>query len=290
MDTITDLEMQNTMTGIGAFGVIHRYQSLDYRYKHNNGFMCIGPREFDDFTMTYTDDISSLTGLIIDVAHADSEIVHNMIDYFTRCYPKLKLIVGNVCTESAAAKLMRMGVFGIKVGIGPGSVCQTRIVTGCGVPQVTALRWITSIRDRFYPHIRIIADGGIKSSGDIVKALACGADTVMLGSLLAGTKETPGALVTVDGKEYKEYRGMASSHAQASINVNRAPEGVSKLVPYKGPVYDVIKELKEGVQSGLSYLGCGSVRDLKYKVSRGDISAVRISPAGLFESKPNILL
>jgi IMP dehydrogenase len=204
-------------------------------------------------------------------------------------FPQLVLVAGNVATKSATAALVAAGADAVKVGVGPGSICTTRIVAGVGVPQLTAIAdAVEAVRGT---NVRIIADGGIKFSGDVAKAIAAGAHTVMIGSLFAGTDEAPGEIILYQGRSYKSYRGMGSIGAmqegskdryfQADVETPQklVPEGIEGRVPYKGPLRDSILQLVGGLRASMGYLGCATIEDMRTK-SR----FVRISSAGLRES------
>jgi IMP dehydrogenase len=198
----------------------------------------------------------------------------------------VQLIVGNIGTHEAACELIGLGVDGIKVGIGPGSICTTRIVSGAGVPQLTAVSACSeAAREAGVP---LIADGGVKYSGDITKALAAGADCVMIGSLLAGTDESPGETILYQGRTFKSYRGMGSMGAMSSGNTDRyaldpnqklVPEGIEGRVASKGPLADLVYQLVGGVKAGMGYCGCRTIPQLQREAR-----FVRVSPAGLRES------
>ncbi|MFN5598842.1 MAG: IMP dehydrogenase, partial [Gemmatimonas sp.] len=204
--------------------------------------------------------------------------------------PDVQLIAGNVATKGGAAALVARGVDAIKVGVGPGSICTTRVVTGVGVPQIAAIMdAVEGAGD-----VPVIADGGIKYSGDIVKALAAGASSVMMGSMLAGTEESPGESFLLEGRRFKMIRGMGSLSAMQDGSADRyfqdgemgpkklVPEGIEGRVPYKGPVGDVLFQMIGGLRSGMGYVGCGSIDAL-----RTEAEFVRITTAGLRESHPH---
>jgi len=203
-----------------------------------------------------------------------------------RRFPEVQLVTGNVATYEGARELASLGVDGIKVGIGPGSICTTRVVSGAGVPQLTAIMECSrATRDAGVP---LIADGGIKFSGDITKAIAAGADAVMIGSLLAGTDESPGETILFQGRTFKTYRGMGSMGAMSTGNANRyeqdpnsklVPEGIEGRVASKGPLSDLSYQLVGGLRSGMGYCGAHNIRELQEKAR-----FLRISPAGLRES------
>lgn len=225
----------------------------------------------------------------IDTAHGHSVGVLRQVEAIRNRYPDITLFAGNVATAAATRDLISAGVDVVKVGIGPGSICTTRVVAGIGVPQITAIADCAEEADKH--GIRIIADGGIKYSGDITKALAAGGSAVMLGSLLAGTEESPGAMEIYQGRSYKVYRGMGSLGAMAVGSKDRyfqedakklVPEGVEGRVPYKGPVADTIFQMVGGLRSGMGYCGAKDVDAL-----RRDAEFIKISGAGLAESHPH---
>ncbi len=228
--------------------------------------------------------------LVIDSAHGHSEGVLQTVDLLRQAFPDVQLIAGNVATEGGARELVRRGVDAVKVGVGPGSICTTRVVTGVGVPQITAI--IDAVRGA--GEVPVIADGGIKYSGDIVKALAAGASSVMIGSMLAGTDESPGESVLAEGRRFKTIRGMGSLAAMQDGSADRyfqegelssskmVPEGIEGRVPYKGPVGDVLFQMVGGLRSGMGYCGAGTIDALRLEVEM-----VQISSAGLRESHPH---
>lgn len=227
--------------------------------------------------------------ICIDTAHGHSQGVLDAVAETKKQFPNLILVAGNVATKAATAALVAAGADAVKVGVGPGSICTTRIVAGVGVPQLTAIAdAVEAVRGT---HVRIIADGGIKFSGDVAKAIAAGAHTVMIGSLFAGTDEAPGEIILYQGRSYKSYRGMGSIGAmqegskdryfQADVETPQklVPEGIEGRVPYKGPLRDSILQLVGGLRASMGYLGCATIDDMRTK-SR----FVRISSAGLRES------
>lgn len=236
--------------------------------------------------------------LVVDVAHGHSDAVISIVRQLKERWPEVEVIAGNVATAEGALDLVEAGVDAVKVGVGPGSTCTTRIVTGAGVPQFSAVMECAQVCKG--AGVPVIADGGIKASGDITKALAAGASTVMLGSLLAGTDESPGQTVTRRGQRYKTYRGMASLGATAARRKREreladisqqeddswvsqvVPEGVEAMVPYRGPVREVLAQLVGGLRSGMSYCNARTVEEL-WQHAR----FVRITPAGLRESGPH---
>lgn len=227
--------------------------------------------------------------VVLDTAHGHSEGVIRASEMVKKRFPNLQLIAGNVATAEGTRSLIEAGVDGVKVGVGPGSICTTRVVAGVGVPQMTA---IMECSEEARKHgIPIMADGGIKYSGDVTKALAGGADCVMIGSLFAGTEESPGETILFQGRTYKVYRGMGSIEAMKEGSKDRyfqgdvetekklVPEGIVGRVPYRGPLSDTVYQLVGGLRAGMGYLGCANVRQLREKAR-----FMRITPAGLRES------
>lgn len=232
---------------------------------------------------------AEIDAVVVDVAHAHSKSVLATIREIRKRYPELELIAGNVATAEAASALVKLDVDAIKVGIGPGSICTTRVIAGIGVPQVTAI--MECARVTASRNIPIIADGGIRYSGDIVKALACGAASVMIGNLFAGTEESPGETILLEGRRYKEYRAMGSLSAMRRGSADRyfqqeakklVPEGVEGRVPYRGTVKDVLFQLVGGLKSGMGYCGARDIKTLQKKAR-----FIKMSPAGLKESHPH---
>ena len=230
--------------------------------------------------------------IVVDIAHGDSRLEIEMIQDIRKHYPKTQIIGGNVATADGTKQLIDAGVDAVKVGVGPGSICITRIVAGSGVPQLTAV--MECARAAESARIPIIADGGIRQSGDIAKAIAAGAQTVMIGSLLAGTDESPGMVMTRRGHRYKASRGMASLEANLARNRKEGndltqeeieeyvAEGVEAAVPYRGKAREVLMQLVGGLQSGMSYSGAHSIEELQQKAI-----FVRMTGAGLRESGPH---
>jgi IMP dehydrogenase len=225
--------------------------------------------------------------LVIDTAHGHTERVMEAVRTVKSKLPDVQLIAGNVATFDGACEMVRCGVDGIKVGMGPGSICTTRMISGAGMPQVTAIfECSRAAKDSGVP---IIADGGIKFSGDIAKALAAGAHTVMIGSLFAGTDESPGETVLYQGRSYKSYRGMGSlgamrqgaadRYGQDYTSAKLVPEGIEGLVPYKGPLDVVIHQMVGGLKAAMGYCGVANIPDLQAKAK-----FVRVTSAGLRES------
>jgi IMP dehydrogenase len=233
---------------------------------------------------------AGVDAFVVDSAHGHSDGVLDAVAKLRDWFPDVQLVAGNVATEAGARALVERGVDAVKVGIGPGSICTTRVVTGVGVPQVTAI--IDALRG--VGDVPIIADGGIKYSGDIVKAIAAGASSVMMGSMLAGTEESPGESVLAEGRRFKMIRGMGSLSAMQDGSADRyfqdgemspsklVPEGIEGRVPYRGPVGDVLFQMVGGLRSGMGYCGVADIPSLQC-----DVEFVRITAAGLRESHPH---
>ncbi len=225
--------------------------------------------------------------IVVDTAHGHSARVIEAVRVIKEKLPEVDLVAGNVATYEAACDLIQLGVDGVKVGIGPGSICTTRIVTGAGVPQITAISECARVASK--AGIPVIADGGVKFSGDVSKAIAAGASTVMIGSLFAGTEESPGETILFQGRTFKSYRGMGSISAMAAGSGDRyaqegevsklVPEGIEGRVPYKGLLSEMVLQLVGGLRSGMGYCGCATIDDLQQKGR-----FVRITSAGLRES------
>ncbi|MDP9120647.1 MAG: IMP dehydrogenase [Acidobacteriota bacterium] len=228
--------------------------------------------------------------LVLDSSHAHSRGVLDAASHLRERFPEVKLVIGNVATAEATLALIERGADAVKVGIGPGSICTTRVVTGAGIPQITAI--LDCARAGAEHGVPIIADGGIKFSGDVTKAIAAGASSVMIGSLFAGTEESPGETILYHGRTFKAYRGMGSLSAMARGSADRyfqdegsgslsklVPEGIEGMVPYKGSVHQMLPQLTGGLRSGMGLAGCASIEELRTKAR-----FVRVSPAGLKES------
>ena len=229
--------------------------------------------------------------IFIDTAHAHSKSVLNQIDLIKKEYPHSEIVVGNIATASAAQKLIDHGVDVIKVGIGAGSSCTTRIVAGVGVPQLTSV--MDAYEVAIKNNVQVISDGGMRYSGDIAKSLAAGAGCVMLGSLFAGTKESPGEMILWEGRSYKSYRGMGSISAMKvgskdryfqskSNNKKLVPEGIEGMVPYKGPVGDTVHQLMGGIKSSMGYCGAKEIKDFPKQAE-----FIKITSSGIVESHPH---
>ena len=228
--------------------------------------------------------------IVVDTAHGHSQGVIERAAWVKKRFPQVQLIAGNIVTGEAAIALMHAGVDAVKVGVGPGSICTTRVVAGVGVPQITAIDMVaTALKDE----IPLIADGGIRYSGDIPKALAAGASTVMLGSMFAGTEESPGEVELFQGRSYKSYRGMGSLGAMALGSKDRyfqeeadadklVPEGIEGRVPYRGPLRNIIHQLIGGLRASMGYLGAATIEDV-----RNSAQFVKVTSAGVTEAHPH---
>ncbi len=283
MDTVTESGMAIAMAGLGGFGILHRFiaieeQVLQIKKMKESSVTIISAsigvgEEFKSRAQALIQ--AGVQILTIDIAHGHSVQMMETMKWLKDSYPMIDLIAGNIATPEAAEDLIAAGADAIKVGIGPGSMCTTRIITGCGVPQLTAIALCAEVAEAF--GVPVIADGGLRNSGDIMKALAAGASTVMLGNMLAGTDESPGEIVG----DYKKYRGMASKSAQSSwrggVPEGMAAEGESTTVKVKGPVKEIISEISGGLRSGMSYINALELSEIKDKARFIEISASGIS-------------
>ncbi len=292
MDTVSETEMALKMAELGGHAILHRFMSTEdqvvmlkaLREKKESGLdiylsASVGVKEEG---MARADALVEAGAeiLTLDIAHGDSVMMLETLDYIKKKYPQVDVIAGNVAMPDGVERFINAGADAVKVGIGPGSMCTTRIITGCGVPQLTAVALCVEVASKH--DIPVIADGGIKTSGDIVKAFAAGAETVMLGSMLAGTLETPGELKG----GMKKYRGMASKDAQVSWRGNMqkgmAAEGESRMIACKGSVENVIDELAGGVRSGMTYLNATKLSDIQTQAL-----FMEMSSNGIVESRPH---
>ena len=316
MDTVTEGNMAIAMAENGGLGVIHKNLSIEAQVDEvkkakgktvdpnlphpavdNQGRLlaaaAVGVTS-DTFERAESLLEAGADAIVIDTAHGHSAGVLRKIKEIREHFPNATLIAGNVATGEGTAALFDAGVDVVKVGIGPGSICTTRIVAGVGVPQITAIYAAASVAQKYGK--KIIADGGIKYSGDVVKALAAGGNAVMLGSMFSGTTEAPGTIFTNEGKQFKSYRGMGSVGAMSQQHgssdryfqggVNEAnklvPEGVEALVPYKGDVSNIIYQIDGGLRAGMGYVGASTIEEL---IENSQF--VQITNAGLRESHPH---
>jgi IMP dehydrogenase len=309
MDTVCDKEMAKSLMSLGGVGCIHRFMSIEEQCKqiaevseHKKECVEEWGIMFDDWHTEIADipvmaaigvmpeDVerakelvkSGANVILIDVAHGHHLNVKNMVEKLKSELPNhVDIIGGNIATTKAAIDLCDWGVDGLRVGIGGGSACDTRIKTGHGIPNITSIMDCSNVSD-----VPVMADGGIRTSGDIAKALAMGAESVMLGSLLAGTTESPGEIITNgNGEQLKKYRGSASLETKQTHNQQlKNVEGVSTMIKYKGDVKTIINDLNDGVKSALSYSGCKTINEFNINANYTEITT-----AGMVESKPHIL-
>ena len=297
MDTVTESKMAIAIAKAGGIGVIHRNlniknQILEIKKVKKQKLLVgaavgAGPNEFDRAKAIIQEGVDLI---VVDTAHGHTKKVGEIIKFIKKLKNnKITLCAGNIATPEAAKFLIKLGVDIIKVGIGPGSICTTRLVAGIGVPQLSA---ILSVRNGLKnKNVKIISDGGIKYSGDLAKAFAAGADAVMIGSLFAGSDETPGKLIKKNGKLFKSFRGMGSVGAMNKGSADRyfqtkqkdvskyVPEGVEGFVKYKGDVGSIIYKLIGGLKSSMGYLGSKNIAKLRIKPN-----FVKITKAGFYES------
>jgi len=297
MDTVTESKMAISLAKAGGIGVIHRNldikkQILEIKKVKKQKLIVgaavgAGPNEFDRAKAIIKEGVDLI---VVDTAHGHTKKVGEIIKFIKKFKNnKIALCAGNIATPEAAKFLIKLGVDIVKVGIGPGSICTTRLVAGIGVPQLSA---ILSVRNGLKnKNVKIISDGGIKYSGDLAKAFAAGADAVMIGSLFAGTDEAPGKLIKKNGKLFKSFRGMGSVGAMNKGSADRyfqvkqkdtskyVPEGVEGFAKYKGDVRSIIYKLIGGLRSSMGYLGSKNITKLRIKPN-----FVKITKAGFFES------
>lgn len=313
MDTVTEHEMAITMANLGGIGIIHKNMSIEEQVAEVKKV-----KEFTDIDMDnaslgkdgnlvvgasvsigsdFEDRITALAGsgidiVVIDSAHGHSKNILEAVRFSKENFPELDVAAGNIATKEAANALITVGVDAVRVGIGPGSICTTRVIAGVGVPQITAIMDVYEACAG--TDVKVIADGGMKTSGDICKAFGAGANVAMLGGMLSGTDESPGDIIEKDGKEYKTYVGMGSLAAmkrgsseryfQKSGSTKLVPEGIESLVKYKGSVVEVLFQINGGIRSGLGYNGARDIQELSRKAK-----FIKITNNGLKESHPHSL-
>ena len=291
IEKLVVIDNQKRCIGLITVKDIQRSERYPSSVRDKNGRLLVGAAvgtKIDDLERAIALDKSGVDILFIDTAHGHS---NSVIDAFRKIRKKTHcpIVVGNIATPEAAKDLIKLGVDAIKVGIGPGSICTTRVVAGVGVPQFTAIQEISSVASKF--KIPMISDGGIRFSGDIVKALAAGSNCIMAGSLFAGTDESPGEVFLFQGRSYKSYRGMGSLGAMARGSADRyfqdeinesiklVPEGIEGRIPYKGPVSNVLFQLTGGLKSGMGYTGSKDLSSL-----RKNAKFIRLTNSGITES------
>ena len=308
MDTVTESAMAIAMAKAGGIGIIHRNLAVDEQVTHvklvKGASLRVGAAVGvgdDGFERAEALIDAGVDVIVVDTAHGHHRAVLEAIAKIKKHFPKQEIIGGNIATRAGAQALINAGADAVKVGVGPGSICTTRVVAGVGVPQITAIMEAAKACKK--ADIPLIADGGLQYSGDIAKAIVSGADTVMLGSLLAGCEESPGELVEIDGKKFKTYRGMGSLSAMQSRGTKKSyskdrymqddvlaedklvPEGIEGKVAYRGSVSEVVHQLVGGLRSGMGYAGAENIAALQ---KRGRL--IQITSAGLQESHPHDVL
>ena len=296
MDTVTESNMAIAMANAGGIGIIHRNlkinkQSQEVKKVKRKRLLvgaAIGTNQ-EDLERSRVLIKSGVDLIVIDTAHGHSEKVLKILSKVKKISGDIPICVGNIATGEAAKKLYNSGADIIKVGIGPGSICTTRMVAGIGVPQISAIMEVKKALIK--KNVKIISDGGIKFSGDIAKALAAGADAIMMGSIFAGTDESPGKKFKMKGKFYKQYRGMGSIGAMSAGSANRyfqenykdnskfVPEGVEGRVEYKGKISKIIYQLQGGLRSSMGYIGAKNLSEIRKKAK-----FIKITKAGFYES------
>jgi len=310
MDTVTESKMAIAMAKAGGIGIVHRNLPIEDQVKHvlavkkaDASYLvgaAVGVGD-DGFARALAVIEAGVDVVVVDTAHGHHRAVLDAITRIKEAHPQIQIIGGNVATRAGAQALINAGADAVKVGVGPGSICTTRVVAGVGVPQVTAI--MEAHKACVKADIPLIADGGLQYSGDIAKAIVAGADTVMLGSLLAGCDESPGELVELQGRKFKAYRGMGSLGAMQSRGEQKSyskdrymqddvlsedklvPEGIEGKVAYRGSVADTVHQLVGGLRSGMGYAGAATIDDLQ---KNGHL--IQITAAGLQESHPHDVL
>ena len=305
MDTVTESAMAIAMARAGGIGIIHRNLAVDEQVTHvklvKGASLLVGAAVGvgdDGFERAQALIDIGVDVVVVDTAHGHHRAVLDAIERIKKAFPEHEVIGGNVATRAGAQALINAGADAVKVGVGPGSICTTRVVAGVGVPQITAI--MEAAKACLKSDVPLIADGGLQYSGDIAKAIVAGADSVMLGSLLAGCDESPGELIEIDGRKYKSYRGMGSLGAMQSRGEKKSyskdrymqddvlaedklvPEGIEGKVPHRGSVGEVVHQLVGGLRSGMGYAGAPDILHLKR-----DGRLVQITYAGLQESHPH---
>ena len=289
MDTVCGVDMAKRMDELGGLGIVHRFDKVENQME---GFLAleedkipygvaVGVGEKAKHRIDQLLSWTNLNVMCIDVAHGHHKMVKDTVNYIQDIDEDMHILAGNICTTDAAYDLEGWGVNSLRVGIGNGSMCETRIRAGVGIPQVNALQQCIDTVD-----IPIISDGGCKTTGDVAKALGLGADLVMIGSLFSGTKETPG-IINKSGnwpneQLYKKYQGSASIDSKLARGETNHVEGNSKIVPYKGKVKRIVDDINDGIRSSMSYVGALNLHEFRSKAE-----FVRVTPAGQLEAKPH---
>ena len=288
MDTVTEVTMAQHMNELGGLGIIHRFLPIEEQASQV-GRVTLGPSAAaigvtGDFIERAQELFNNgCNTLLIDVAHGHHKLVGDAIEKIKTKLPGVEIVAGSVATGEGVRFLCQKGADSVRVGIGNGSLCETRIRTGVGIPQVSALLDGISVADKF--NVPVIADGGIRNIGDVCKGLACGADSVMLGSLLSGTKESPGEIEKQgewpNEKLFKKYRGSASRDSKRS---DKNVEGNHKVISYKGKTLRILSDIKDGIRSSFSYVGANNISEFHSKVE-----FIEVTRAGQIEARPHLL-
>ena len=295
MDRVTEPQMAIALGKLGGLGVLHRNCSIEAQVAMVKEVKAAGVKVAAACGPFAADragalDEAGCDAIVIDCAHGHNLNVVESAKKIKKSLKHAKMIFGNIATGDAAKDVCKFAD-AVKVGVGPGSICTTRLISGVGVPQLSAVLEVVAVAKKY--KVPVIADGGIRTSGDIAKALAAGASAVMLGNLFAGTDEAPGTIVEKEGKKFKEYRGMGSEAVIKSASGSEryfthgrkaVPEGVEALVPYKGPVGEIIASLTSGVQVGMGYVGAKTIPEFEKKAQ-----FIRITHAAIAEGKPHSL-
>lgn len=292
MDTVCESEMAIALGKLGGLGIIHRFMTIENqakevkRVKEQNllAAAAIGIKDFQERVKTLVE--AGVDIIVIDIAHGHSKYAGKTLDFLKENYPKIDVMAGNIATKDAAEYFISKGADALKVGIGAGSVCTTRTMTGVGIPQVTA---VMDVHEASQGKIPICADQSIRDPGDVTKALGAGANTVMLGYVFAASEESPGEIIIKNGKKFKIYRGMASLEAMSEKNKLKnenheviSIEGEKTLIPYKGPIKPIVEKFLGGLSSGMTYVGA---KDIESFIGKSDF--IYITSAGRKESSPH---
>jgi IMP dehydrogenase len=302
MDTVTGVDMAKEMMWMGGTGFVHRFMSIDEQVEIIkelkkirdanieivNSPICAAVGVTEDYLERAKELVfNGCNVILIDVAHGHHKLVKKAVEEFRNEFGRnVEIIGGCIATKEATKDLCEWGVDGLRVGVGNGSLCETRIRTGVGLPQVTALFDVCHTADDY--NVPVIADGGIRNVGDVCKGLGCGADTIMVGSLLSGTKETPGTIEKIgkwpNEQLFKKYRGSASLDSKLDRGEDENVEGNHKVIPYKGKVKRIIGDIEDGIRSSCSYVGASSLEEY-----RSLVEFVEVTRAGQVEAQPHLL-
>ncbi len=293
MDTICETEMAITLGKLGGLGIIHRFMTIEEQAKQIQEIKkykliaaaAIGVKDAKKRLEALVK--SGVNIIVIDIAHGHSKYAGKTLDFIKENYPSIDVMAGNIATKDAAEYFLSKGADAVKIGVGPGSLCTTRLMTGAGVPQLTA---IMNVYEATKGEIPICADGGIKKPADLTKAIGAGANTIMCGFVLSGTKESPGEIIEKNGEKFKFYRGSASyevSIKKAKLDGNEdkeiiSVEGEKTIIPYKGPIEPIVKKFLGGLASGMTYIGA---KEMKNIIGKADFQ--KITNSGLEESRAN---